>query len=102
MPSPKIKHWAGQVDQYSPARNLEVDMSKPCLRLIHCSGGQPALSHRKRRRAFRPSVIQGGAVTTHLQPMSDDILFRLLDASVQISYQSYLTLLLANLTVILW
>ena len=77
-------------------------MSKPCLRLIHCSGGQPALSRRKRRRAFRPSVIQGGAGATHLQAMSGDSLFRLLDAPVQISYQSYLTLLLANLTAFLW
>ena len=34
--------------------------------------------------------------------MSGDSLFRLLDAPVQISYQSYLTLLLANLTVLLW
>jgi hypothetical protein len=34
--------------------------------------------------------------------MSGDSLFRLLDAPVQISYQSYLTLLLANLTVFLW
>lgn len=34
--------------------------------------------------------------------MSADSLFRLLDAPVQISYQSYLTLLLANLTVFLW
>jgi hypothetical protein len=34
--------------------------------------------------------------------MSGDSLFRLLDAPVQISCQSYLTLLLANLTVFLW
>jgi hypothetical protein len=73
-------------------------MSKPCLRLIHCSGGQPPI-HRKRRRAFRPSVIQGGARATHLQAISGDSLFRLLDAPVQIFFQSYLTLLLANLTV---
>jgi hypothetical protein len=82
--------------------DLEVDMSKPSLRLINCSGGQPPLSRRKRRRAFRPFVIQGGAGTTHLQAMSDDSLFRLLDSPVQISYQSYLTLLLLNLTVFLW
>ena len=34
--------------------------------------------------------------------MSGDSLFRLLDAPVQISCQGYLTLLLANLTVVLW
>jgi len=34
--------------------------------------------------------------------MSADSLFRLLDTPVQISYQTYLTLLLANLTVFLW
>jgi hypothetical protein len=34
--------------------------------------------------------------------MSGDSLFRLFDVPVQISYQSYLTLLLANLTVFLW
>ena len=42
--------------------NLEIDMSKPRLRLINCSngvrlGGKP----RHHGRSFRPLVIQGGA-----------------------------------------
>ena len=37
-------------------------MSKPCLRLIHCSDGiRPEANHRPRGRGFRPLVIHGGA-----------------------------------------
>jgi hypothetical protein len=37
-------------------------MSKPRLRLIHCSNGiRPKAKHRKHGRSFRPLVIHGGA-----------------------------------------
>jgi hypothetical protein len=78
-------------------------MSKPCLRLIHCStDARPVLSRRQRRQGFRPYVIQGGAIARCLPTISDGSLFHLVDAGLQISYQNYLALLLANLTVFRW
>src|SRR5713101_7315743 len=46
----------------SSTANLEIDMSKPRLLLIHCSNGvRPAAKHRQHGRSFRPLVIHGGA-----------------------------------------
>jgi len=46
----------------SSTTNLEIDMSKPRLLLIHCSNGiRPGAKHRRRGRSFRPLVIHGGA-----------------------------------------
>ena len=103
MPPHKITHKAGPTGIEIYARNLEVDMSKPCLRLIHCSSdARPAQSYKRRRRGFRPHVIQGGAIARCLPTISDGSLFDLIDAGLQISYQNYLALVLANLTVFRW
>jgi hypothetical protein len=48
----------------SSTTNLEIDMPKPRLRLIHCSNGvRPGAKHRQQRgRSFQPLVIHGGAL----------------------------------------
>jgi hypothetical protein len=72
-------------------------MSKPCLRLINCSGNaQPALSHKRRRKGFQ--LIQGGAIAKY-PPITSDA-FLLVDAHLHISYEYYWALLLAGLAVI--
>ena len=74
-------------------------MSKPCLRLINCSGNtQLALSHKRRRKGFQ--LIQGGAIAKY-PPIAWDA-FHLMDARLHISYEFYLALLLAGLEVVSW
>ena len=76
-------------------------MSKPCLRLIHCSrNARPALSYKRRRKGFQ--LIQGGAIDKYPPITLDSFPFHVIDARLQISYEYYLALLLAGLAVISW
>lgn len=75
-------------------------MSKPSLRLITCSSdARPAPSRGPRRPGFRPHIIQGGAIAGYLPTAFS---FPFMDARLQSSYQNYLALLLAGLTVLSW
>jgi hypothetical protein len=74
-------------------------MSKPSLRLIKCSSDARPVLRGRRRQGFRPHIIQGGA-TVGYQPTAFSL--PILDARLQISYQNYLALVLAGLTILSW
>jgi|ERR1700722_6636591 hypothetical protein len=85
------------------ARNLEADMSKPSLRLVHRSDeARPSSSHRRRPQGFRPHIIQGGAISGYRPITALGFPVQFIGECLQISYESYLALLLTNLTVLSW
>ena len=79
---------------------LEIDMSKPNLKLIHCSNiGRPKAERGQHGKGFRPLVIQGGALAGCLpSDTSQEVAFQLIDVSLLISYGSYLAFWRAGLT----
>jgi len=79
---------------------LEIDMSKPNLKLIHCSNiGRPKAERGQHGKGFRPLVIQGGALARCLpSDTSQEVAFQLIDVSLLISYGSYLAFWRAGLT----
>jgi hypothetical protein len=81
----------------SSVTNLEVDMSKPRLRLIHCSNSiRPGAKHREHGRSFRPLVINGRVPRESLWEAA----LELIDLSFSISHGSYLTFFKASTTIL--
>jgi hypothetical protein len=85
----------------SSTTNLEIDMLKPRLRLIHCSNGvRPGAKHRQRGRSFQPLVIHGGALARSVPRESSwDAALELINLGL-ISHGNYLALLQASITVL--
>ena len=77
-----------------------IDMSKPRLRLIHCSNGiRPGAKHRQHSHSFRPLVINGGARARSVGGSSWEAALELVDLGFLISHANYLALLEASITV---
>ena len=94
---------AGQpIAPVSSTTNLEIDMSKPRLQLIHCSngirlGGKP----RHHGRSFRPLVIHGGARAKSAPRESAwEAAVELIDLSFSISLRNYRAFLQASITIL--
>jgi hypothetical protein len=77
-------------------------MSKPCLRLVHCSNGiRPGAKHRPHGRSFRPLVIHGAARPRPVpRENSWEAALKLIDLGLLISHVSYLAFLQASVTVL--
>jgi hypothetical protein len=77
-------------------------MSKPRLRLIHCSNDiRRGAKHRQRGRSFRPLVIHGGARARSAQRESSwEAAFELINLGFLISHGNYLAFLHASTTVL--
>ena len=86
----------------SSTANLEIDMSKSRLLLIHCSNGVlPAAKHRQRGRGFRPLVIHGGARARSVPRESSwEAALELINLGFLISHGNYLAFLQASITVL--
>ena len=86
----------------SSTTNLEMDMSKPRLLLIHCSNGvRPGAKHRQRGRSFRPLVIHGGARARSVpRENSWEAALELINLGFLISHGNYLAFLQASMTVL--
>jgi hypothetical protein len=86
----------------SSTTNLEIDMSKTRLLLIHCSNGiRPGAKHRQRGRSFRPLVIQGGAQARSVPRESSwEAALELINLGFLISHGNYLTFLQASKAVL--
>jgi hypothetical protein len=86
----------------SSTTNLEIDMSKPRLLLIHCSNGiRPGAKHRQRGRGFRPLVIHGGArAQSAPRESSWEAAFQLINLGLFVSHGNYLAFLQASITVL--
>ena len=82
--------------------NLGIDMSKPRLRLIHCSNGvRPRAKHRQHGRSFRPLVVHGGARARSVPRESSwEAALKLIDLGFLIFHVNYLALLQASITVL--
>jgi hypothetical protein len=88
-------------DHRLPSTNLEIDMSKPRLRLIHCSNGmRPGAKHRQHGRSFQPLVIRGGAGARSVPRESSwEAALELIDLGFLISLTNYLAFLEGSVTV---
>jgi len=86
----------------SSTTNLGVDMSKPRLRLIHCSNAiRRRAKHRRHDRSFRPLVIHGGARAKSTPGESSwENVLRLVDLGYLVCHLNYLAFLHASLTVL--
>jgi hypothetical protein len=86
----------------SSTANLEIDMSKPRLLLIHCSNGvRPGAKHRPRGRSFRPLVIHGGARARSVpRENSWEAALELINLGFLISHGNYLAFLQASITLL--
>jgi hypothetical protein len=81
----------------SSTANLEVDMSKPRLRLIHCSNRiRPGAKHRQHGRSFQPLVINGRVPRESLWEAA----LELIDLGFSISHGNYLAFLQASITIL--
>jgi hypothetical protein len=76
-------------------------MSKPRLRLIHCSNGiRPGARHQQHGRNFRPLVIHGGARARSVPRESSwEASLDLINLGFLISHRNYLAFLQASITV---
>ena len=86
----------------SSTTNLEIDVSKPSLVLIHCSNDvPPKAKHRKHGGSFRPFVIQGGA-RARLAPRKSswDAALELIDLGLLVAHANYLAFLQASTMVL--
>jgi hypothetical protein len=92
----------GSSETVSSTTNLEIDMSKPRLLLIHCSNGvRPAAKHRQRGHSFRPLVIHGGARARSVPRESSwEAALELINLGFLISHGNYLAFLQASITVL--
>jgi hypothetical protein len=86
----------------SSTTSLEINMSKPHLRVIHCSDGIPAgAKGRQRGHSFRPLVIRGGARAKSVPRQSSwEAALELIDLGFLVSHASYLAFMQASLTVL--
>jgi hypothetical protein len=86
----------------SSTTNLEIDMSKPRLLLIHCSNGvRPGAKHPQRGRGFRPLVIHGRARARSVPRESSwEAALELINLGFLISHGNYLAFLQAGITVL--
>ena len=82
--------------------NLEIEMSKPRLLLIHCSNGiRQGAKHGQRGRSFRPLVIHGGArARSAPRESSWEAAFELVNLGLLVSHSNYLAFLQASITVL--
>jgi hypothetical protein len=82
--------------------NLGIDMSKPRLRLIHCSNGvRPRAKHRQHGRSFRPLVVHGGARARSVPRESSwEAALKFFDLGFLACQLNYLAFLQASLTVL--
>src|ERR1700731_990130 len=82
--------------------NLGIDMSKPRLRLIHCSNGvRPRAKHRQHGRSFRPLVVHEGARARSVPRESSwEAALKLFDLGFLACQLNYLAFLQASLTVL--
>ena len=80
--------------------NLEIDVSKPRLLLIHCSNGiRPGAKHRQCRRSFRPFVIDGGSRAKSGPSESPwESALELINLGFFISHSNYLAFLQSSMT----
>jgi hypothetical protein len=87
-----------QLTQVS-TKNLEIDMSKPRLVLIHCSNAvRPKAKHRQHGSSFRPLIIHGGARARPVPTKSSwEASGELVDLGFLISHGNYLAFLLASI-----
>jgi hypothetical protein len=77
--------------------DIELDMSKPCLRLVHCSDRIRPQATRRHRRSFR--VIQGGARARSVPSQSSwAASLELISLGFLIACQNYLAFLQASTT----
>jgi hypothetical protein len=79
---------------------LEIAVSKPNLKLIHCSTvSRPKAERGRHGEGFRPLVIQGGAPARCLpSDTSQEVAFQLIDVSLWVSYRSCLAIWQASLS----
>src|SRR6202035_4369264 len=86
----------------SSTANLEIDMSKPRLLLIHCSNGvRPGAKHPQRGRGFRPLVVHGGARARSVPRESSwEAALKLFDLGFLACQLNYLAFLQASLTIL--
>jgi hypothetical protein len=77
-------------------------MSKPRLRLVHCSNGiRPGAKRRQHDRRFRPLVIQGAARERPVpKETSWEAALKLIDLGFLISHVNYLAFLQASVTIL--
>jgi hypothetical protein len=83
----------------SSTTNLGIDMSKPSLRLIHCSNDiGPRAKHQRYGRGFRPLVIDGGAPARSApRENSLETVLKLIDLGFLAFQLNYLAFLQASL-----
>jgi hypothetical protein len=83
----------------SSTTNLGIDMSKPSLRLIHCSNDiGPRAKHQRYGRSFRPLVIDGGAPARSApRENSLETVLKLIDLGFLAFQLNYLAFLQASL-----
>jgi hypothetical protein len=86
----------------SSTTNLEIDMSKPRLQLVHCSNDiRPKAKHRRHGSSFQPLVIQGGARARSVpRENSGEAELELFDLGLSNFLGNYLALLQASTTVL--
>src|ERR1700738_534324 len=86
----------------SSTTTMGIDMSKPRLRLIHCSNRiRPRAKHRQHGRSFRPLVILGGArARSAPEEGSWKAALKLIDLGFLACQLNYLAFLQASLTVL--
>jgi len=86
----------------SSTTNLEVDMSKPRLQLVHCSNDiRPQAKPRRHGRSFRPLVIHGGACARSVpRENSGEAALDLFDLGLFNFFGNYLAFLQVSRTVL--
>ncbi|WP_029583697.1 hypothetical protein [Bradyrhizobium sp. URHD0069] len=86
----------------SSTTNLEIDMSKPRLQLVHCSNDiRPKANHRRHGRSFQPLVIHGGARARSVpRENSGEAALELFDLGLFNFFGNYLAFLQASKTVL--
>jgi hypothetical protein len=77
-------------------------MSKPRLRLIHCSNGiRPGAKHRQHGRSFQPLIIHGGARARSLpRDRPWEATLELIELGFSIFLANYLAFLEGSVTVL--
>jgi hypothetical protein len=86
----------------SSATNLEIEMSKPRLLLIHCSNGiRQGAKHGQRGRSFRPLVIHVGArARSAPRESSWEAAFELINLGLLVSHSNCVAFLQASIPVL--
>src|SRR6267154_485230 len=86
----------------SSTANLEIDMSKPRILLMHCSIGlRPGAKHPQSGRGFRPLFIHVRASSRSVPRESSwEAALELINLGFLISHGNYLVFLQASITVL--